>query len=104
METVMTDTRNYLDPAYGPVVPMIPKARLDQMLDLAVKQPQHKSTPFFLKRHPMIWSGGLATAACLILVVAFTLLGYEPPDNRDSFDDPSMEVSELILAEAMDDF
>lgn len=101
----MTDTRNYLDPAYGPVVPMIPKARLDQMLDLAVTQPQHKVAPFFLKRHPLVWSGSLATAACLILVVAFTLLGYEPAsDDREFFDDPSMEVSELILADAIDDF
>ena len=101
----MTDTRNYLDPAYGPVVPMIPKARLDQMVNLAVALPQHKATPSFLTRRPLIWSGSLATAACLMLVVTFTLFNYEPAsDDRDLFDDPSTEISEMILADAMEEF
>ncbi len=100
----MTDTRNYLDPAYGPVVPMIPKARLDQMLDLAITHKQEKPI-LSSRRISLAWSGGLATAVCLILVIGFTLLGYEPAsDDRDLFDDPSLEVSELILAEAIDDF
>lgn len=102
----MTSMHDYLDPTYEPVVPMMPRAQLDRMVDVAIQARQclNGTSPRPRSRF-LVWAGGIATAACFLLVITFTLLHYEPPsDDRDQFDDPSIEISELILADSMEDF
>lgn len=74
----MTSPRNLTDPfdlldTDTKVAPILPKSKLDGMIDRALTLPQieapaRRPAPFLEGRKGW-WSGGLATAACMILLL-----------------------------------
>ncbi|HNQ91864.1 MAG TPA: hypothetical protein PKI93_02925 [Alphaproteobacteria bacterium] len=97
------------------VVPILSKTRLDEMIDQAltreqVMHPQRQSSWMSGK---VWWSGGLATAACLILLLTLfpqnTVKQFATPvsiqtEQASSFSDDANDISEMMFYDSLEGF
>lgn len=88
------------------IVPFLAPNKINQMVDIALARPQlspRKPWAAMLS-HKSVWSGGLATAACIALLLTFfSPAQIAAPQNtsQTAYEDIS-EFSELVMLDTLD--
>ncbi len=103
------------------VVPILPKSRLDAMIDHAVtakqiEAPQPKASSLIYGRKGW-WSGGLATAACLILLLTLFPMNQTVVKNviqpahmtasstsEKQIQEDAIEISDMMLYDTLEGY
>jgi len=116
----LTDPFELLD-TDAKIVPILPKSRLDAMIDQAVtakqiEAPQPKASSLIYGRKGW-WSGGLATAACLILLLTLFPMNQTIVKNamnpaatsvsaksEKQIQEDAIEISDMMLYDTLEGY